>query len=73
MPDNITQIYRDVFGRDPDAGGLATYADALATGFSLAQVRGAIANSPEALTVAQLELSPNVGDGLRDQAAAVWD
>ena len=29
--------------------------------------------TPPELLAAAIELSPNLGDGLRDQAAAVWD
>jgi hypothetical protein len=29
--------------------------------------------SPFTTSISKFELSPNLGDGLRDQAAAVWD
>jgi hypothetical protein len=44
----VTQIYRDVLGRNPDPGGLATFSAELAGGASLATVRQQLAASPEA-------------------------
>ena len=44
----VTQLYQDILGRDPDAGGLAFWTNALATGTSLHDARTAFANSGEA-------------------------
>jgi len=44
----LTEIYQEVLGRNPDPSGLATYTAALAGGTSLAAVRREIAGSPEA-------------------------
>jgi hypothetical protein len=44
----VTEIYREVLGRNPDPSGLATYSAALAGGTSVAAVRQMIAGSTEA-------------------------
>jgi len=44
----VTEIYRDLLGRNPDPGGLATFSAELAGGTSLATVRQQFAASPEA-------------------------
>jgi uncharacterized protein DUF4214 len=45
---DLNSIYQQVLGRDADAGGLATYQDALASGWTLESVRSDIAHSAEA-------------------------
>jgi hypothetical protein len=44
----VTQIYHEILGRDPDALGFSTYAQALTNGASVASVRQIVAQSPEA-------------------------
>jgi hypothetical protein len=44
----VNEIYLEILGRAPDAGGLAAYSTALSAGASAASVRQTIANSDEA-------------------------
>lgn len=46
--DAVTAAYASELGRQPDAGGLATYASLLLAGVPLGQVQSDIAQSPEA-------------------------
>jgi Domain of unknown function (DUF4214) len=63
----VTQLYNDILGRAPDAGGLAVWTAALANGESLQNVRAAFAGSAEAqgdLTLTynqELGRTPDVG------------
>ena len=44
----VIAAYASELGRQPDAGGLATYAGLLLAGVPLGQVQSGIAQSPEA-------------------------
>ena len=44
----ITNLYQDVLGRSPDAGGLQGWIDALGRNFTLPQIRNAFGHSEEA-------------------------
>jgi len=46
----VRKVYRDVFGRDPDASGLANYTRALRHGMSEAELRADLKRSPEYAT-----------------------
>ena len=43
----VTRVYEDLFGRAPDAGGLASWTDALTRGTPRVAVANAITSSPE--------------------------
>lgn len=47
-PDAVTQAYRDLLGRNPEAGGYEYYKNRLANGWTVEQLRNDIANSREA-------------------------
>ena len=44
----ITDLYREILGRDPDPSGIATYTAAMANGMTADQLRAILANSDEA-------------------------
>ncbi|MBL0251351.1 MAG: DUF4214 domain-containing protein [Polaromonas sp.] len=44
----INQIYREILRRDADSAGMNAQISGLRSGMSLAQIRRAIADSPEA-------------------------
>ena len=55
----VTAAYAGELGRQPDAGGLATYAGLLLAGVPLGQVQSDIARSPEAQAdIQDLYLTP---------------
>lgn len=47
-PDQVSQAYRDLLGRDPDQQGLAYYQNMLANGTTIEAIRNDIAGSQEA-------------------------
>jgi Ca2+-binding RTX toxin-like protein/pimeloyl-ACP methyl ester carboxylesterase len=76
----ITNLYQDVLGRSPDAGGLQGWIDALGRNFTLPQIRNAFGHSEEAkgkvsgIYRAVLGREPDVGglQGYLDALGRDW-